>query len=479
MPPSKNVIVIGSGFAGQTAALYLGDALGQDHTVTVITRTEEFIFIPSLVWVGVDRMPLDKVKFPLKPVYDKFNIHFFHGQVTDIYPDDGYLTALDEKTGEQQEFRYDYLLNATGPKLNFAGTPGLGPHVGRTQSICTPTHATQSRDTYLEAIQRMERGEQQHFVIGTGHGAATCQGAAFEYITNIHKDLERRGLRDKARIKWLSNEPALGDFGIDGVSVAQRKRIRSSEDFIATIFNDYGIEWQVKTAVKSIDGNVINYETLAGLEATETFDFAMLIPQFLGNGMIYHDHDGNDITSKVANPGGFVLVDAVYGKPYDELRMNPEYWPATYQNPSYPNIYAAGISFAPPGPISRPQQTPGGLPLAPAPPRTGMVSGIIGRLVAKNIIDNIKGREAAHSERMTEMYAACIASMGASIWDGSAAVIMAAPIVPDWKKYPVGGRDMFASNMEMGLSGAWMKRMIHTTFNHKLRGRMGWSFIPE
>jgi len=479
MAQSKKVIVIGSGFAGQTAALYLGDALGKDHEVTVITRTEEFIFIPSLVWVGIDRMSLDKVKFPLAPVFEKFNINYFQGKVTDIYPDENYLTATDEKTGDVRKFEYDYLLNATGPKLNFDGTPGLGPHTGLTQSICTPAHATQSRDTYLQSIQRMEKGEQQHFVIGTGHGAATCQGAAFEYITNIHKDLERRGLRDKATIKWLSNEPALGDFGIDGVSVAQGNKIRTSEEFISTIFQDYGIEWQVKTATKNIDGNTINYETLEGEEGSENFDFAMLIPQFLGNGMQYHDKAGNNINSKVANPGGFVLVDAVYGKPYDELRQNPDYWPATYQSPAYPNIYAAGISFAPPGPISRPQATPSGAPIAPAPPRTGMVSGIIGRLVALNIIDNIKGKEASHSERMTEMYAACIASMGDSIWDGSAAVIIAHPIVPDWKKYPISGRDMFVSNMEMGLSGAWMKRMIHTTFNHKLRGRMGWSLIPE
>ena len=49
MARGKKVIVIGSGFAGQTAALYLGDALGKEHDITVITRTEEFIFIPSLV----------------------------------------------------------------------------------------------------------------------------------------------------------------------------------------------------------------------------------------------------------------------------------------------------------------------------------------------------------------------------------------------------------------------------------------------
>ena len=42
------VLVIGAGFAGHTAALYLGDALGRHHEITVMNRAERFVFIPSL-----------------------------------------------------------------------------------------------------------------------------------------------------------------------------------------------------------------------------------------------------------------------------------------------------------------------------------------------------------------------------------------------------------------------------------------------
>jgi sulfide:quinone oxidoreductase len=109
-----------------------------------------------------------------------------------------------------------------------------------------------------------------------------------------------------------------------------------------------------------------------------------------------------------------------------------------------------------------------------------MVSGIIGRVVARNVIDLIERGTMTHGERMTEMYAACIASMGDSLWDGSAAVIMIYPVVPDHTRYPnEHGRDLFVTDMEMGLAGAWMKRVIQTTFMHKLRGRVGWRYIPE
>jgi len=114
---------------------------------------------------------------------------------------------------------YDYLVIATGPKLNFAGTPGLGPETGNSFSICTLDHTIQARDEYLKMVERMQKGDTVKIVVGTGHPAATCQGAAFEYITNIHKDLLRRGVRDKAKLMWISNEPRLGDFGIRGVTV--------------------------------------------------------------------------------------------------------------------------------------------------------------------------------------------------------------------------------------------------------------------
>ncbi len=118
--------------------------------------------------------------------------------------------------------------------------------------------------------------------------------------------------------------------------------------------------------------------------------------------------------------------------------------------------------------------------IAPAPPRTGMVSGMIGRVVAMNIVDLIEKGQMTHSERMTEMVAACIASMGDNLWDGNAVTIVMRPVVPDRKKYPNEyGRDLFISHLEMGLSGAWMKFMLHYTFIWKFKGNLGWKLIPE
>jgi sulfide:quinone oxidoreductase len=337
-----------------------------------------------------------------------------------------------------------------------------------------------TRDAYLALCERMKKGEKVKIVIGTGHPGATCQGAAFEYIVNVHKDLVKKGLRDKADILWLSNEPALGDFGVNGVQIKRNGHVMKSDEFIHSVFNDHGIRYQVQTGVTSVEQGKIHWQNYEGDEGVTEFDFSMLIPQFKGQPIKYVAKDGTDITSKLTNPAGLFLVDAKYGLSYPELAQTPEAWPAHYNNPTYPNMFAAGIAFAPPGPISRPFTNKNNILIAPAPPRTGMVSGVIGRVVAMNIADLIEKGTMTHSERMTEMVAACIASMGDNLWDGNAVTIVMRPVVPDRKKYQNEyGRDLFISHLEMGLSGAWMKFMLHHTFIWKFKGLFGWKLIPE
>ncbi len=475
-----SVVIIGAGFAGHTAALYLGDELGKKHKITVVNKYDYFGYVPSWVWVGVGTMDPARTTFPLAPVYEKKRVDFVHGVATEVHPDENYVLADPVDGSGRVRLDYDYLIVATGPKLDFAATPGLGPHDGHTYSICTRDHAIQARDAYHECVARLEKGERQTIVVGTGHPAATCQGAAFEYITNIHKDLLRRKLRDKVDLVWLSNEHDVGDFGVRGIQVRRKGGLETSEGFIGALFDEYGITYHVRRGVNKVEPGVIHWEDFEGNYGTTEFDYAMLVPKFSGVALKYVGADGEDVSGNVVNAAGFVLVDATYGLDYETLVRSPEAWPGRYQNRNYPNIFAAGIAFAPPGPISQPHVTPNGTSITAAPPRTGMVSGIIGRLVAKNVSEMVTKGRMTHYESMTDMPAACIASMGDSLWDGSAATIVMYPVVPDPIRFPnEDGRDLFVAHMEMGLSGAWMKRMLHTTFMYKLKARPGWKIIPE
>jgi len=223
----------------------------------------------------------------------------------------------------------------------------------------------------------------------------------------------------------------------------------------------------------------LRYEQLDGKEHDLNFDFAMLLPPFKGASLAAYDKNGSDITSTLFAPSGFLKVDADYsGKPYDEWSAGD--WPQTYESPAYPNIFAPGIAFAPPHPISRPRKSPNGTVITPSPPRTGMPSGIMAKTVAETISDRIKNPAAsAHRASMATMGAACVASAGTGLRGGSAAAMTMFPVVPDPAKYPQTGRDIAGTSGELGLAGHWIKVMLHHLFIYKAKARPFWWLIPE
>ncbi len=482
------VVVLGAGISGHTASAYLKKFLGKKHEVVVISPSSYYQWIPSNIWVGVGRMTVDRVRFKLKKVYDRMKIDFYQAKAIAIHPegdkseDKGYVVfeyTSEDKNGEQGKISYDYLVNATGPKLNFEGTEGLGPDKF-TNSVCSYDHAAKSWDNLQRTFDKLKAGEKQKIVIGTGHPMATCQGAAFEYILNISYELKKRKIHDKAEIIWITNEYELGDFGMGGAYIKKGGYITSTKVFAESIFIENNIKWIKRAGVTKVEDGIIHYETLDGNSATQDYDFAMLIPGFSGVGLKSYDKEDNDITSNLFAPNGFMKVDADYTKK-DFYEWSADDWPEIYQNPTYKNIFAPGIAFAPPHSISKPMKNKNGLMIFPSPPRTGMPSGVLGKIVAQNITNMIKKNSNTfkHKASMARMGAACIVSAGYSVISGEAATMTVNPIVPDWEKYPKWGRNINNTVGEVGLAGHWLKLFMHYMFIHKAKGYPLWWMLPE
>ncbi|MFN8195313.1 MAG: FAD/NAD(P)-binding oxidoreductase [Nocardioidaceae bacterium] len=485
-----DVVVLGGGVSGHTAALHLRRMLGRGggHTVTVVTPNANWNWIPSNIWVGVGKMDKPDVMFPLEPVYRRKGIGYRQAKAVAIRPqgdESDRRGAVDivytgqGRAGTEERLRYDYLINATGPRLRFEATAGLGPDGGHTVSVCTADHATQAAQRLQETIARLKAGEEQTLVVGMGHGTCTCEGAAFEYVFNVDHELREAGVRDRVRLVYLTNEAQLGDFGVDGMTFGQMGFETTSELWTGSLFRERGVEAILGAHVAKVEPGVVHYETLDGVLHELGFDFAMLLPPFGGVPLQAFDRHGEDITAELFAPSGFMKVDADYTpKPYEEWRSGD--WPSTYQAPGYDNVFAVGIAFAPPHQISRPRTSANGTVIAPSPPRTGMPSGIMGRTVATTIVDRIKGGDDRPARRasMADMGAACVASAGTGLRRGSAAAMTMLPVVPDYVKFPTG-RDLRSTRGEIGLSGHWAKLMLHHLFIYKAKARPGWRFIPE
>jgi len=482
------VVVLGAGISGHTAAAFLRKKLGKQHEVVVVTPNSYYQWVPSNIWVGVGRMTIDQIRFKLAPLYKRWGIDFRQAKAIDIRPEGDTDTARsyvtieytsDDKRGAIDKVEYDFLVNATGPRLNFEATEGLGPGKN-TVSVCSYDHAAHAWEKLQESIAKMEKGEKQRFVIGTGHPMATCQGAAFEYILNVAFEIRKRKLEHLAEITWLTNEYELGDFGMGGAYIKRGGYITSTRVFAESFLGENDIKWIKRAGVKKVEPGLIHYENLEGEEKQIEFDFSMLIPGFAGAGMKAFDKSGGDITATLFAPNGFMKVDADYtAKPFEEWRASD--WPETYQSPAYKNIYAPGIAFAPPHPISKPMKSKNGTAIFPSPPRTGMPAGVMGKIVAENIINEIKTgkQEFKHKASMAKMGAACIISAGYGMRSGAAATMTVHPIVSDWEKYPEYGRSTKYTMGEAGLAGHWMKWFMHYMFLHKAKGYPFWWLLPE
>ena len=486
------LVVLGGGVSGHTAATFAAKWLGSDHEVVVVTPNSKWNWIPSNIWVGVGEMSKEDVTFDLAPIYAKAGINYKQAKAISINPegdsssDKPFVTVeytLSDREGEVEKVEYDYLINATGPKLNFGATPGLGDANGLgefTVSVCTADHAVHANEEFQKCIQKMKKGERQKFLIGTGHGLCTCQGAAFEYIFNIEHELNKAGVRDMADLKWISNESFLGDFGVGGLHMKSMGFAVSSKIFAESLFTERNVDWIIGAHVNKVEKGKVHYELLSGEMGEEEFDFSMLIPPFAGVGLKAYAKDGSEITSTLFAPNGFLKVDANYDAgSYENWKASD--WPKTYQNPTYENIFACGIAFAPPHPISKPMSSPNGTAITPTPPRTGMPSGIIGKAVASSICDRIlQGKDAPlHEASMAHMGAACVASAGKGLFDGTAAAMTIYPVVPDFEKYPGTGRDVDYTFGEIGLAGHWIKHILHHLFIWKAKLKAGWTMIPE
>ena len=187
-----------------TAALELKNRLGDQHDVTVLSKARDFLFMPSLIWVPFGRRTYEDISFPLAPVFEKRGVAFKNVEATRI---DLHDRVVEDSTGAKTP--YDFLVIATGPKLDFDDVKGLGPN-HHTQSIFSWKDAERAREAFERFV-----ADPGPVVVGGVQGAS-CFGAAYEFLFNMAHELKKRGLQARAPLTYVTAEPFLAHFGMGG-----------------------------------------------------------------------------------------------------------------------------------------------------------------------------------------------------------------------------------------------------------------------
>jgi sulfide:quinone oxidoreductase len=355
------IIVMGAGIGGMPAAYDLKKSLGKQHEVVLIGTSEHFQFTPSNPWVAVGWRKPDQVLVPIRPNVERRGIRFIAEPVTRIEADQNTVHLAD---GESLE--YDYLVIATGPKLAFDEIPGLGPDAN-THSVCTTPHAAAAGEAYEKFLKNPGP-----MVIGAVQGAS-CFGPAYEFAMIVDTDLRRRKLRDRVPITFVTSEPYIGHMGLGGVGDSKglleaELRQRHIKWVTSAKVLEAGAE-SVKVAEHDDKGEPVKEHQVAS-------KFTMFIPPFKGV-------DAVAGVEGLCNPRGFVLID--------------EY----QRNPTYKNVYAAGVCVAIP-PVEA-------TPVPTGAPKTGYMIESMVTAIVHNIEDALAGRAPSHRATWN---AICLADLG-------------------------------------------------------------------
>ena len=359
-----HVVVLGAGIGGTSMTFEMKALLGKDDRLTLIGDSDRFEFTPSNPWVAVDWRKFDDVTVPLAEPLKKKGIGFSAAGAERVVPEANKIVLRDGT-----ELTYDYLVIATGPELAFDEIEGFGPPEGggQTWSICKTGHAQETETAWQKFV-----ADPGPIVVGAVQGAS-CFGPAYEFAMILDTDLRRRKIRDKVPMTFVTSEPYIGHFGLDGVG--------DTKGMLESEMRERHIKWITNAKVdKFADGTA--YVTQVDDNGAEIkkhelpFKYSMMIPAFRGVAAI-RGIDG------LVNPRGFVVVD--------------EY----QRNPTFKNVFSVGVCIA----IAPPEPTP----VPTGVPKTGFMIESMVTAAAHNIRAMMDGKEPSH---LATWNALCLADFG-------------------------------------------------------------------
>ena len=117
------IVILGGGFAAIAAAEMLSAAVGQEHALTLVSKSTDFTFYPAIVPMVFGDFKPDDIRFDLRPKLAERNIRFVQGEVKGI--NTRYRSVDVDAVGKDLKIPFDYLLVAVGRRLEKGAIPGL------------------------------------------------------------------------------------------------------------------------------------------------------------------------------------------------------------------------------------------------------------------------------------------------------------------------------------------------------------------
>jgi sulfide:quinone oxidoreductase len=178
----QRIVILGAGFGGMELSTILSEELSDEVEVTLIDRSDAFVFGYAKLDVMFGRTTPEAVRLPYAD-FAKPSVELVHDTVVAIDPERRHVTTT------SGSFEADILVIALGADYDLAATPGL----------------TQADEFYSVAgaagmRSRIEAFSSGTAVIGVCAAPYKCPPAPSECALLLHDSLVRRGVRDRCEI---------------------------------------------------------------------------------------------------------------------------------------------------------------------------------------------------------------------------------------------------------------------------------------
>lgn len=255
---SARIVIAGAGAAGLAAAAQLVQRL-EGAQITLVDARKEHFYQPGFTLVAGGVKPASYVVSTTRE-YVPAGVELIEEAVAEIDPEGKKVV-----TASGKPVPYDYLIVATGLRLDYAAIEGMDVEKIGTDGLGSIYHSPEKAAATWQAMS--------HFADTGGVGVflrpgteMKCAGAPLKYTFLTDDHLRRRGNRGKAELIYNANNKVL--FSVPIVS-----------EKVRMLFEDRGVKMNYERILTAIDlgKRIATFKTAEGPVELQ-YDFINVIP---------------------------------------------------------------------------------------------------------------------------------------------------------------------------------------------------------
>jgi NADH dehydrogenase len=247
----KEIIILGGGFSGVSAALRLRERLThQEANITLIDKNSYHLFTPSIYELATSEEPQKNVAIPYFQIFEQ-RVKVIKGEVSDI-DTSNHLVNLKDET----HYAYDYLIIALGSEPAYYGVEGLEKYAVALKNLEDAVLIRkQIEETYHKKVYE---GKKMEILIGGGGFTGT------EFAAELVKFREKLAKHHKKEIDLVGIRVIQGSASLlkeldDRVSQLAQKRLMQGGVNVVLSSHIKKVDEKI---VETDDGNKFNYDVL-------------------------------------------------------------------------------------------------------------------------------------------------------------------------------------------------------------------------